>query len=134
MKTFVTNKRLLLSLADAGSRLMVSLKEVTTLTGITNRVFNMLTQLHRVHDPKFDYGDKYGLTDIHGTYQLNYDGLRLEHVPITVPTSEGSYAEPLIPDLTFDIKGKTCCLLDQMVLGKLLLLGFLLAFGPCMPG
>ncbi|MCP8718842.1 MAG: ATP-binding cassette domain-containing protein [Asgard group archaeon] len=118
MKTFVTNKRLLLSLADAGSRLMVSLKEVTTLTGITNRVFNMLTQLHRVHDPKFDYGDKYGLTDIHGTYQLNYDGLRLEHVPITVPTSEGSYAEPLIPDLTFDIKGKNLLFVGPNGSGK----------------
>ena len=49
MRQFITNKRLLLSLADAGSRLMYSIKDVNTLTGYTDRVFNLLTQLHRVH-------------------------------------------------------------------------------------
>ena len=63
MRQFITNKRLLLSLADAGSRLMYSIKDVNTLTGYTDRVFNLLTQLHRVH-AKFDYGDKNGYADI----------------------------------------------------------------------
>ena len=72
MRQFITNKRLLLSLADAGSRLMYSIKDVNTLTGYTDRVFNLLTQLHRVHAPKFDYGDKNGYADIQGTIQDNY--------------------------------------------------------------
>lgn len=49
MRQFIVNKRLLLSLADAGSRLMYSIKDISELTGYTDRVFTLLTKLHQVH-------------------------------------------------------------------------------------
>ncbi|EMG48914.1 PXA1 Peroxisomal long-chain fatty acid import protein 2 [Candida maltosa Xu316] len=106
MRQFVTNKRMLLSLADAGSRLMYAIKDITVLTGYTDRVFQLLTQLHRVHNPKFDFGDKLGYDDIQGTIQNNYPNLRMENVPIIIPTSEGSEHTPLIPNLNFELKNK----------------------------
>ncbi|CAI5755766.1 unnamed protein product [Candida verbasci] len=119
MRQFITNKRLLLSLADAGSRLMYSIKDVNILTGYTDRVFNLLIQLHKVHSPRFDYGDKRGISDIHGTIQNNYhDGLRFENIPIIIPTSEGSEYTPLINNLNFTIKHKNMLILGSNGCGK----------------
>ncbi|CCF55814.1 hypothetical protein KAFR_0A03790 [Kazachstania africana CBS 2517] len=56
MKDFIVNKRLMLSLADAGSRLMHSIKDISQLTGYTNRIFTLLAALHRVHSINFNYG------------------------------------------------------------------------------
>lgn len=119
MRQFITNKRLLLSLADAGSRLMYSIKDVNTLTGYTDRVFNLLTQLHRVHAPKFDYGDKNGYGDIQGTIQDNYpDGLRFENIRVIIPTAEGSEYPPLVDNLNFQLKHKSMLILGSNGCGK----------------
>ncbi|EDK41851.1 conserved hypothetical protein [Lodderomyces elongisporus NRRL YB-4239] len=119
MRQFITNKRLLLSLADAGSRLMYSIKDVNTLTGYTDRVFDLLTQLQRVHSPRFDYGDKMGIADIHGTIQNNYpDGLRFENIPVIIPTAEGSEYPPLVDNLKFQIKNRNMLILGSNGSGK----------------
>ncbi|KAL8739884.1 MAG: hypothetical protein Q9190_007354, partial [Brigantiaea leucoxantha] len=49
MQAFITNKRLMLSLADAGARMMYSLKDLSELAGYTSRVFTLISTLHRVH-------------------------------------------------------------------------------------
>lgn len=91
MRQFVINKRLMLSLADAGSRLMYSIKDISELTGYTDRVFNLLTNLHEVHSPRFDYGSKQGIKDIRGTIQSNYyEGIRFENIPVIIPSTKGS--------------------------------------------
>lgn len=106
MRQFITNKRLMLSLADAGSRLMYSIKDVSELTGYTDRVFTLLSSLHRVHSPRYDYGDQFGIKDINGTIQQNYtNGIRFEHFPVIIPTTNGSEATPLVRDLNFKISG-----------------------------
>ncbi|KAK6460253.1 ABC transporter transmembrane region 2-domain-containing protein [Scheffersomyces coipomensis] len=105
MRQFIINKRLMLSLADAGSRLMYSIKDVNQLTGHTDRVFNLLTQLHKVHSPRYDFGSKFGYSDIHGTIQNNYaKGIRLEHFSVIIPSIDGGEGIPLISDITIDIK------------------------------
>jgi ATP-binding cassette subfamily D (ALD) long-chain fatty acid import protein len=43
---YVSNRRLLLSLADAGGRLMYSGKEISELIGYTSRVYGLLAALH----------------------------------------------------------------------------------------
>lgn len=102
MRQFITNKRLMLALADAGSRLMYSIKDISKLTGYTDRVFSLLTSLHICHSPRFDYYSKLGFADLKGTVQSNYaSGIRLEHVPIIVPGTIGSEGSPLISDLSF---------------------------------
>lgn len=49
MKDFITNKRLMLSLADAGGRMMYSIKDLSELAGYTSRVYTLISTLHRVH-------------------------------------------------------------------------------------
>ncbi|KAG0691285.1 hypothetical protein C6P40_002676 [Pichia californica] len=56
IKSFTVNKRLILSMADAGSRLMYSIKDISKLNGLTDRIFTLLVNLHQVHDSNFMYG------------------------------------------------------------------------------
>lgn len=106
MRQFIINKRLLLSLADAGSRLMYSIKDISELTGYTDRVFTLLTNLHMAHSPLYSYRSKLGPEDIHGTIQKNYvGGIRLENIPVIVPGPEGSEGERLIDKLNFHLLG-----------------------------
>lgn len=108
MKEFITNKRLMLSLADAGGRMMYSIKDLAELAGYTQRVFQLLSTLHRVHANAYGYDRKreeksvpYSLEDAKGTIQEGFQGVRLEHTPIVVPGlgRDGSPGEILIKDL-----------------------------------
>lgn len=115
MRQFIINKRLLLSLADAGSRLMYSIKDISELTGYTDRIFTLLTNLHMCHSPTFSYGSKYGVHDIHGTIQRNYSsGIRFENIPVIIPGPEGSDGEKLVDNLNFHILGNK----NLLVLGS----------------
>ncbi|KAG0654280.1 ATP-binding cassette long-chain fatty acid transporter pxa1 [Monosporozyma unispora] len=131
MKDFIVNKRLMLSLADAGSRLMHSIKDISQLTGYTNRVFTLLCALHRVHSENFSYGAttefmqilgeenntttsttntsliKYKKQEkediIAGTIQHNFNGIRLENIDIIIPSVRGKDGIKLIKKLTLQI-------------------------------
>lgn len=124
MKDFIVNKRLMLSLADAGSRLMHSIKDISQLTGYTNRIFTLLCALHRVHSLNFTYGaaeklmeesalfitDKNTIqrTDeseeiINGTVQSNFNGIRFENIDVIIPSSRGKSGVKLIKKLQFQI-------------------------------
>lgn len=120
MRQFVINKRLMLSLADAGSRLMYSIKDISELTGYTDRVFNLLTNLHEVHSPRFDYGSKQGIKDIRGTIQSNYyEGIRFENIPVIIPSTKGSENNKLINKLNFLIsQNKNLLILGSNGCGK----------------
>lgn len=119
MRQFITNKRLMLSLADAGGRMMYSIKDLAELAGYTSRVFTLLSTLHRVQAKAYgrnikDHGKKskahrsrhhkvalYSLEDVRGTTQEGYDGIRFEHTPIVVPGlgRDLSPGELLVQDL-----------------------------------
>ncbi|KAG5653735.1 hypothetical protein H0H81_010992 [Sphagnurus paluster] len=45
-ETYVSNRRLLLSLADAGGRLMYAYKDLLELAGLTTRLYTLLSTLH----------------------------------------------------------------------------------------
>ena len=71
---FVTNKRLMMSLADAGGRIMYSYKDLAELAGYTYRVFALLNTLHRVHAHDYHSTEDtvsppYTLADVQGTIQ-----------------------------------------------------------------
>ena len=90
MQAFITNKRLMLSLADAGSRMMYSIKDLSELAGYTSRVYTLISTLHRVHaaayyPPRGTRPESYSLADIDGIVQRGYDGVRLENVPLVAP-------------------------------------------------
>ena len=69
MKQFITNKRLMLNLADAGSRMMYSIKDLSELAGYTSRVYTLISTLHRVHAkayaaPRYQHAELYSLASM----------------------------------------------------------------------
>ena len=102
MQSFITNKRLMLSLADAGGRMMYSLKDLSELAGYTSRVYPLISTLHRVHasaypTPRNIPPEPYTLSSIQGTVHRGYEGLRFEDVPLIAPSI---YPYPGTPLLT----------------------------------
>lgn len=110
MRSFITNKRLMLSLADAGARMMYSIKDLAELAGHTSRVYALISTLHRVHasaytPPRGTSADLYSLSDIQGTIHKGYDGVRLENVPLVAPAP--IHTEPgteLLDSLSFVVQ------------------------------
>ncbi|KAJ6156729.1 hypothetical protein N7497_005614 [Penicillium chrysogenum] len=106
MKEFITNKRLMLSLADAGGRMMYSIKDISELAGYTSRVYSLIATLHRVHadsyyTPRGSHPDLYSLADSQGTIHNGFDGVRLEQVPIVAPSLYPMGGDELIESLSF---------------------------------
>jgi ATP-binding cassette subfamily D (ALD) long-chain fatty acid import protein len=106
MKDFITNKRLMLSLADAGGRMMYSIKDLSELAGYTSRVYTLISTLHRVHadayyPPPGTRPELYSVSDIQGTVHKGFDGIRLEHVPIVAPALHPMGGEELLESLSF---------------------------------
>ncbi|CAO3597994.1 unnamed protein product [Absidia cylindrospora] len=88
---FITNKRLMLSLADAGGRMMYSYKELAELAGYTSRVYNLISVLHALRRKEYDGPDdkrRYALTNIEGQISTAdaKNGIRFDQVPIVIPT------------------------------------------------
>lgn len=105
MKEFITNKRLMLSLADAGGRMMYSIKDLSELAGYTSRVYTLISTLHRVHAnayflPQGSQAELYSLSDVQGTIQKGFDGVRLENVPIVAPSIFPRGGEELVDSLS----------------------------------
>ncbi|OCK85573.1 peroxisomal ABC transporter-like protein [Lepidopterella palustris CBS 459.81] len=106
MKDFITNKRLMLSLADAGGRMMYSIKDLSELAGYTSRVYTLISTLHRVHadayfPPPGTRPELYSLSDVQGTIHKGFDGVRLEHVPVVAPGLYPMGGDELIESLSF---------------------------------
>lgn len=108
MQQFITNKRLMLSLADAGGRMMYSIKDLSELAGYTSRVYTLISTLHRVHGsayypPRGTSPEPYSLSDVLGTLHHGYDGVRLENAPLIAPAIYPLPGDLLIPSLSFTI-------------------------------
>ena len=108
MQEFITNKRLMLSLADAGGRMMYSIKDLAELAGYTSRVYTLVSTLHRVHAnhypmPRVGYVEPFSLFDVQGTMHKGFEGVRLENVPIVAPALLPRGGEELIDSLTVHV-------------------------------
>ncbi|KAL3463367.1 ABC transporter transmembrane region 2-domain-containing protein [Aspergillus heterothallicus] len=106
MKEFITNKRLMLSLADAGGRMMYSIKDISELAGYTSRVYSLISTLHRVHANAYDpppgvEPDLFSLEDVQGTIHNGFDGVRLEQVPVVAPSLYPRGGDELVESLSF---------------------------------
>ncbi|KAF4981244.1 hypothetical protein FZEAL_2932 [Fusarium zealandicum] len=108
MKEFITNKRLMLSLADAGGRMMYSIKDLSELAGYTSRVYTLISTLHRVHANAYQVrggqSELYSLSDVQGTIQKGFDGVRFEHVPVVAPGLWPQGGEELLESLSIIIR------------------------------
>ncbi|KAF9584385.1 hypothetical protein BGW38_006648 [Lunasporangiospora selenospora] len=125
-KGFITSKRLMMSLADAGGRMMYSYKEMSELAGSTLRVYNLLSVLHQLHAGEYEgprprdesgstsstssqSGDAehelYTLTDLRGKTDYGYEGIKFVGVPIVTPSpGNQNGGEELVKDLSVDIR------------------------------
>ncbi|KAK1781855.1 ABC transporter transmembrane region 2-domain-containing protein [Copromyces sp. CBS 386.78] len=108
MKDFITNKRLMLSLADAGGRMMYSIKDLSELAGYTSRVYTLISTLHRAHANAYYVrgreNELYSLSDVQGTIQKGFDGVRLENVPIVAPGLWPQGGEELLESLSMVVR------------------------------
>ncbi|KAJ1327693.1 ATP-binding cassette subfamily D (ALD) peroxisomal long-chain fatty acid import protein [Microdochium nivale] len=108
MGDFITNKRLMLSLADAGGRMMYSIKDLSELAGYTSRVYTLISTLHRVHAeayvPRPTGNELYSMSDVQGTMQKGFDGVRLEHVPIVAPALWPQGGDELLESLSLIVR------------------------------
>ncbi|MCJ1288368.1 hypothetical protein MMC26_007723 [Xylographa opegraphella] len=106
MKDFITNRRLMLSLADAGGRIMYSIKDLSELAGYTSRIYILISTLHRVHTaayypPRGTHAELYSLSDVQGTIHKGFDGVRLENAPIVTPSLYPRGGDELTEALSF---------------------------------
>jgi ATP-binding cassette subfamily D (ALD) long-chain fatty acid import protein len=109
-RDFITNKKLMISLADAGGRIMYSYKELAELAGYTSRVHELLEvfddmksrRYKRFADDSLNSAEairEYSLNDIRGLVRSGYDGVKITSVPIVTPSGDA-----LVKDLTLDVK------------------------------
>ena len=114
-ESYISNRRLLLSLADAGSRLMYSYKELAELAGYTSRVYTLISTLHLLNKEQYQSmprpvdlpADKpfYDLGNIQGEIVAGSDSVAFDKVPIVAPApglERGG--EELVKDLTLRVK------------------------------
>ncbi|KAH0610641.1 uncharacterized protein H6S33_012168 [Morchella sextelata] len=121
MKGFITNKRLMLSLADAGGRMMYSFKDLSELAGYTSRVYTLVSTLHRVHSHSYSTPrpELYSAADIQGTLHKGFDGVRLEGVPIVAPGLWPRSGEELVDSLDVTVReGEHLLVLGPNGVGK----------------
>ncbi|PNY22442.1 Peroxisomal long-chain fatty acid import protein 2 [Tolypocladium capitatum] len=108
MKDFITNKRLMLSLADAGGRMMYSIKDLAELAGYTSRVYTLISTLHRVHADAYylrgGQNELYSLSDVQGTIQKGFDGVRFEQVPVVAPGLWPQGGDELLESLSMIVR------------------------------
>ncbi|KAG0283008.1 hypothetical protein BGZ96_012622, partial [Linnemannia gamsii] len=122
-KGFITSKRLMMSLADAGGRMMYSYKEMSELAGSTLRVYNLISVLHQLQAGEFEgaapkvagsstssqNGDNetehYSMADIRGIMNYGYEGIKFVGVPIVTPSpGNANGGEELVRNLNVDVK------------------------------
>ncbi|KAJ7672180.1 ABC transporter transmembrane region 2-domain-containing protein [Mycena polygramma] len=70
-ETYISNRRLLISLADAGGRLMYAYKDLLELAGLTTRIYTLLSTLHNL--PRLP------------SSEADVDSITLSHVDVGVP-------------------------------------------------
>ncbi|KAI8619138.1 ABC transporter transmembrane region 2-domain-containing protein [Chytriomyces sp. MP71] len=100
---FITNKKFLISLADAGGRIMYSYKELSELAGYTYRVYTLLRVLEDLHEDMYiKMGEReaqYTLEKIDGTVEYGYNGIQFTNIPVVTPSGDTL----LVRDLSFTL-------------------------------
>ncbi|KAH9063226.1 ABC transporter transmembrane region 2-domain-containing protein [Lactarius vividus] len=90
-ENYISSRRLLLSLADAGGRLMYAYKDILELAGLTTRLYALLSSLHNLPPlPTSSPADGGPLR------------VTLDNVDISIPAS-GAQEAPLVKDLSLSL-------------------------------
>ena len=100
---YISNRRLLISLADAGGRLMMSYKEIAELSGYTGRVYSLIASLHSLNTEHYPINERpqtladdepfYDMSRIGGHVAEGGHRVELAGVPIVAPAGGSAGAE-----------------------------------------
>jgi ATP-binding cassette, subfamily D (ALD), peroxisomal long-chain fatty acid import protein len=106
----------MLSLADAGGRLMYSYKDLAELAGYTSRIYSLLSTLHELDVNRYPPTGRpptlpasepfYDLAHINGRLVQDFSGIEFDGTPIVAP-APGVHergGELLVKDLNVEIK------------------------------
>ncbi|KAI8805941.1 ABC transporter transmembrane region 2-domain-containing protein [Cladochytrium replicatum] len=112
-QNFVTNKRLMMSLADAGGRIMYSYKELSELAGYTYRVYNLLRVVDDLHDDRYlntqeqtgyssasSVEERFSIEHIDGEIVYSNDRIEFDRIPVVTPAGDTM----LTKDLSFSLQ------------------------------
>ncbi|BGP27281.1 peroxisomal ABC transporter [Rhodotorula toruloides] len=117
-ENYISNRRLLLSLADAGGRLMLSWKDLSELAGSTSRVYTLLSTLHDLSTSTYTSLPRpadlapdapfYDLGTLNGRFIADAppeEGVTLDKVPIVAPApGVARGGEELVHQLSVKVK------------------------------
>ncbi|OCH84612.1 hypothetical protein OBBRIDRAFT_798935 [Obba rivulosa] len=81
-ETYISSRRLLMSLADAGGRLMYAYKDLLELAGLTTRLYTLLSTLHNL--PSLSSTDD----------AVHTDRIQVSHVDVGIPPPAFGDSEP----------------------------------------
>ncbi len=99
---FVTNRRLLVSAAEAFGRIMLSYRDISELAGYTQRVDELITVFDDILLNKFDKklspGANEDILKNRGEMK-NADIIEFDHVPVVAPNGD-----LLVRDLCFNVR------------------------------
>jgi ATP-binding cassette subfamily D (ALD) long-chain fatty acid import protein len=101
---YISNRRLLLSLADAGGRIMYAYKDLLELAGLTTRLYTLLSTLHNV--PPLPSST----SDTKGAVELSHVDVGIPHVSMDAQVSADGIdldergTPTLVRDLSFVVK------------------------------
>jgi ATP-binding cassette subfamily D (ALD) long-chain fatty acid import protein len=120
----------MLSLADAGGRMMTSGKDLAELAGYTSQVYTLLATLHELNQNHFQSNQneaqscRFDMAAINSqVIEGEEDVVEFSHVPIVVPSLvPGRDGELLIDNLSVKIRRGEHCLITGPNGGMLLVL------------
>ena len=102
---FVIAKRLMLSLGDAGGRIMYAYKDMLEVTGYLQRIFTSFHVLHQLHENVYvAEPKKYSMTSVNGTINYIDDGFVFKNADICIPSANGGQGEVIVKQLDMTIK------------------------------
>jgi ATP-binding cassette, subfamily D (ALD), peroxisomal long-chain fatty acid import protein len=96
---YISNRRLLLSLADAGGRVMYAYKDLLELAGLTTRLYTLLSTLHNL--PALPSG----------TGNIK-DTIELKHADVGIPLNPDTSSEELGLDIEMEERGTPALVRD----------------------